>query len=194
MPRPSQEDAILAAALRCFADLGYDGTRVRHIAERAGVTEGALYRHYASKEDLAQALYGRYMGMYSDQLRRIAAADAPLQERLLDCLRASLDSYRAQPDAMTFTLMRQHTFMPALPPDYAYPIDIIQGLIRDGQEAGLVRDGQPNLLAAIFLGCLLRPLIVSQLTTPGALDLLNDHQHDQTILDAAWAALARPPS
>ncbi len=50
MPRPSQEDTILTAALSCFAELGYDATRIKHIATHAGVSEGALYRHYPSKE------------------------------------------------------------------------------------------------------------------------------------------------
>ena len=60
MPRPSQENKILEAALQCFADLGYEGTRTRHIAERAGVAESALYRHYASKEAIAQVLFQQH--------------------------------------------------------------------------------------------------------------------------------------
>jgi len=72
-----------------------------------------------------------------------------------------------------------------------YPLDLIETVIRGGQEDGSIRDGQPNLLAAIFLGCLLRPLIVSQLAQPGALDLLHDTRHDRVIIDAAWAAVAQ---
>ena len=53
MPRPSRESEILDAALACFAERGYDGTRVRHIAQRAGVSEAALYRHHPSKEAVA---------------------------------------------------------------------------------------------------------------------------------------------
>ncbi|HEX2909750.1 MAG TPA: TetR family transcriptional regulator, partial [Chloroflexia bacterium] len=33
MPRPSQENKILEAALYCFAQKGYDGTTIRHMAE-----------------------------------------------------------------------------------------------------------------------------------------------------------------
>ena len=43
---------ILDAALAVFAEKGYDGGTMREIAARVGVTEPALYRHYAGKEAL----------------------------------------------------------------------------------------------------------------------------------------------
>jgi hypothetical protein len=43
-------------------------------------------------------------------------------------------------------------------------------------------------LAAILLGCVLRPIIVAQLAQPDALDLLHDTAHDTVIADAACAA------
>jgi AcrR family transcriptional regulator len=192
MPRPSQEPTILAAALACFADIGYDATRVRHIAERAGVSEGALYRHYRSKEALAQALFEQYLGAYSALLAAIAAAPEPLKLRLERVVAASLGYYRQNPAATNFVLLRQPSFICELPAGFAYPLELIEGLIREGQAEGLIRDGATNLLAAIFLGCILRPLIVAQLAEPGALDLLHATQHDAVIAEAAWAALARP--
>src|SRR5574340_962540 len=47
---------ILDAAVIVFADRGYEGGSMREIAERVGVTEPAIYRHFASKEDLFLAL------------------------------------------------------------------------------------------------------------------------------------------
>ena len=194
MPRPSQEDKLLAAALACFAELGYDATRVRHIAARAGVTDGALYRHYPSKEAIAQALYRRHLNAYSAHLRAVAASGGSTERRLREVIRVSLASYRAAPDALSFVLLWTPTFMRGLPVELDYPLDVIEGLIREGQQEGTVRDGQPNLLAAIFLGCLLRPLIVSRLAPHGRLDLLGVTRHDHVIVEAAWAAVAHPPA
>ncbi len=193
MPRPSQENKILAAALSCFSELGYDATRIKHIAARAGVSEGALYRHYPAKEAVAQALYRQYLGEYAAQLGAIVAAEGSARDRLHGVIRLSLASYRANPAAITFVLLRQPTFMGTLPAEgIVYPLDLVEKVVRSGQGDGSIRDGQPNLLAAIFLGCLLRPLVVSQLARPGALDLLHDTRHDQIIGDAAWAAVAHP--
>jgi AcrR family transcriptional regulator len=43
-------DRILAAALKLFARHGYDGTTTRDLAEKAGVAEGTLFRHFSNKK------------------------------------------------------------------------------------------------------------------------------------------------
>jgi AcrR family transcriptional regulator len=57
-------ERLLRAAADVFAERGYDGTRVADIAEAAGVSNGALYAHFASKADLlvdALRTHGRRM-------------------------------------------------------------------------------------------------------------------------------------
>lgn len=49
-------DAILSAALRVFARRGYRQAGVDEIAEEAGYSKGALYWHFAGKEELLMAL------------------------------------------------------------------------------------------------------------------------------------------
>ncbi len=52
LPLPRLVDRLLRAAADVFAERGYDGTRVADIAAAAGVSNGALYAHFASKADL----------------------------------------------------------------------------------------------------------------------------------------------
>jgi AcrR family transcriptional regulator len=192
MPRPSQEAKILEAALRCFADLGYDATRVRHIADAAGVSEGALYRHFESKEALAHELFARYMSAYVAVLQDIADRPLSVRERLMAMVYATMDTYRAQPDATYFILLGPSKLYTAMEPGFRFPLEVVEDVIREGQQSGIVRDGQPNLLAAIYLGCTARPIIVARLADPGALDLPHEPQHDAVIAEASWAALACP--
>ena len=58
-------EAILLAALRLFAANGYEATSVSQIASAVGLSKGALYRHYRSKQDLLDHI-----------LRRMEAQDA----------------------------------------------------------------------------------------------------------------------
>jgi AcrR family transcriptional regulator len=55
----SRRDQILDAAMQCFASAGFRGTTTREIASRVGLTEAALYRHFASKEALYSAIIAR---------------------------------------------------------------------------------------------------------------------------------------
>jgi hypothetical protein len=41
----------------------------------------------------------------------------------------------------------------------------------------------------VFLGCVLRPILLAGLAAPGALDLAGESKHDQVIVDAAVVAL-----
>ncbi|MFI5315114.1 MAG: TetR/AcrR family transcriptional regulator [Myxococcota bacterium] len=50
--RPSARDALLKAAVAEFTSKGYESATVAGIASRAGVTTGALYTHFRSKQEL----------------------------------------------------------------------------------------------------------------------------------------------
>src|SRR5690606_25685100 len=63
-PRRTQEErraatraALLAAGRALFAEKGFAGAGREEIVERAGVTRGAMYHHFPSKEALFQAVY-----------------------------------------------------------------------------------------------------------------------------------------
>jgi AcrR family transcriptional regulator len=48
--------AIMVAAAEVFAEVGYEAATIVEILHRANVTKGALYFHFSSKEELAQAV------------------------------------------------------------------------------------------------------------------------------------------
>jgi AcrR family transcriptional regulator len=192
MPRPSQQAKILEAALHCFAKLGYDATGIKHIADAAGVSEGALYSHFPSKEAVAQTLYEQYMERYVHDLQFIATQELSVQERLQSMIHLSFTHYRDNPDAMQFILIERPPGFAQMPQDYPFPLKIIAGVIHEGQKEGSIRDGYPLLLASIFFGCVLRPIITARSTQQRAFDLLHDHQHEHIISWAARAAIKQP--
>ena len=57
-----REQRILDAAANLIAHYGYDKTTVDEIAREAGVSKGAIYLHFKSKEDLFEALLLREIG------------------------------------------------------------------------------------------------------------------------------------
>jgi AcrR family transcriptional regulator len=64
----STRERILDVALDLFTDKGFDGTSLREIAERLGVTKAALYYHFASKDDILLALHMRLHAFGKDAL------------------------------------------------------------------------------------------------------------------------------
>ena len=87
MPRTTDGDGtpvpqrLLAAATRLFAERGYDRTSVQEIVEAAGVTKGALYHYFGSKDDLLHEVYARVLRVQQERLdalrgRRRAGGEA----------------------------------------------------------------------------------------------------------------------
>jgi AcrR family transcriptional regulator len=54
--KPTREK-ILEAAIDLFAERGYDGTSMRDIAGAVGIRESAIYKHYAGKDAILQAIF-----------------------------------------------------------------------------------------------------------------------------------------
>ena len=81
MSRATARESLIDAALAEFSERGYDATTVAGIAERAGVTTGALYAHFSGKAELLVATIGlAHPAEYSATLSR--AMTLPLSELL----------------------------------------------------------------------------------------------------------------
>lgn len=53
---PSVRERILAAARECFLTKGFNGANLRDIARAAQVSMGGIYHHFASKEEIYEAM------------------------------------------------------------------------------------------------------------------------------------------
>ncbi|MFF0015309.1 ScbR family autoregulator-binding transcription factor [Streptomyces sp. NPDC005374] len=72
--------AILDGAARAFDAEGYHGTSLGDILKEAGVTKGALYFHFGSKEELAQALIDEQFSV----LEAVVGAGKPGVQSVID--------------------------------------------------------------------------------------------------------------
>lgn len=64
---------IVAAALEVFAEKGFAAARLEEIAARAGVSKGAIYLYFATKEEIFRAVIERAMGPNLQALKARAA-------------------------------------------------------------------------------------------------------------------------
>ena len=59
-PAADRQEQILAAALACFARQGYFETRMDDIVRESGLSKGALYHHFASKQEVFMGLFRQF--------------------------------------------------------------------------------------------------------------------------------------
>lgn len=75
---------ILDAAEACFLRSGFHQTTIQDISSAAGLSAGALYAHFESKEDLICGLAERESAAFADRLAHAAAGSANLLAALED--------------------------------------------------------------------------------------------------------------
>ena len=68
---------LVEATLTCIATLGMEGTTVREIAIKAGVTPGLIRHYFLSKDDLVLAAYSHYVDQMARQSREAVGSAAP---------------------------------------------------------------------------------------------------------------------
>ncbi|WP_285700916.1 TetR/AcrR family transcriptional regulator [Actinomadura sp. NBRC 104412] len=92
-PRRSPvERRILDAALRLFAERGFDGTSVQEIVAAAEVTKGALYHYFDSKDDLLYEIYRSLIARQLADLDRILAAGLPPRDAVREIVSGLIQS------------------------------------------------------------------------------------------------------
>ncbi|MFO7652329.1 MAG: TetR/AcrR family transcriptional regulator [Candidatus Krumholzibacteriia bacterium] len=81
-------DALLDAAFRMFAERGYRAARLEDLAGAAGMTKGAVYYYFDSKEDLLhKAFRHRHREIFADITAAVDAMPGPASARIRFALR-----------------------------------------------------------------------------------------------------------
>jgi AcrR family transcriptional regulator len=79
-------EKLMHASVELFAEHGYAQTSVQQIVDAAGVTKGALYHYFKSKDDLLFDIYDRILSLQREHLDEIVArGEDPLRTIRLVC-------------------------------------------------------------------------------------------------------------
>ena len=143
---------IARAALDLFVQDGFDAATTRMIAARCNLSEGAIYRHYASKDDIARDLF---LDIHTRLTALVRTSSAPF-ETIDDQVRAVIAAYCAVADEdwtlYSFHLLQLHRFLGYWNDDDGDPVSAVAALIRQAMERGELPFGDDELLAGMALG------------------------------------------
>ena len=185
-----RREAILDAALRLFADRGYDATTVAEIRELAGASTGSMYHHFASKEDVAAALRVEVLADYQARMLGELARHADAEAGVRGLVRFHVAWASAHRDRAGYLLSSP-------PPAVRRVAEERVGRANDGffgalhgwydahRRAGAVRPLAPDLLLALWLGpsqSYLRALLSGREATP-------PDEAAEALAGAAWSVL-----
>lgn len=154
--RPTRQ-RIHEAALRLFVQQGVTETSVRDLAQAAGIAEGTLYRHYASKDDLVADLFARNYTAFAHRLTELQAPNMAFRPRLAAVIGEVFRFHDDDPTLFRFLLLVQHQGLPRVPDGADNPVSVLHQLIEHGIRDGEVGLSDPALATAMILGLMLQP-------------------------------------
>lgn len=144
---------ILDASLKLFLEKGYEETTVLDIiSEMGGLTRGAFYHHFKSKEEVFDALCEKLFYESNPFEKAKSHKDLNGLEKLKFVLRTSFDETEHHQLSMaSMQLLESPAFLKKLIESNQELAPMYQELIEEGIRDGSIHSGQPKLLADLFV-------------------------------------------
>lgn len=152
-------EAILRAAIKVFAGSGFFNSKVADVAREAGVADGTVYLYFKNKDDILVSIFNDHMNeALANGRKSLAELDEPV-EKIKKIVLAHLDGLGRERDlAIVFQVeLRSSTkfmeqFSATKVTEY---LELIRGVIEEGQRRGVFRRGlNSQLVAKVLFGAL----------------------------------------
>jgi AcrR family transcriptional regulator len=188
MPRhrfTDTRDRIEKAAIRLFVEKGVTETSVRDIARAVEISEGALYRHFVSKDDLVWAVFERHYVAFAGRLDALANAETTARAKLAAMIRGFCHAHDEDPTLFRFLLFVQHGQLSKLTPGTPTPVDAVRTVLAHGIASKEIPEQPPDIATALVFGIVLQPVTFAAYgRLPSTMGSMSER-----LVTAAWAAV-----
>jgi len=190
-PAEDRKADILQTALRLAFDVGPDRVTTGQIADRLGLTQPAIYKHFSSKEDIWRAVADHLAVRVENLIRRTASL--PPEPRLRALVLGHLRLVREAPALPEIMVMRdiagrQKAFRQQMQNSMAAFRAALTGAIDGMRNTGAMRADIDAQDAAVLLLGVVQSLVLRLLVTRDTQPLLADGER---LLDLQISVLAQ---
>lgn len=174
---------ILNAAGEIFAERGFTETDLQSVADRIGLTKGALYGHFPSKAALAAAVIEDFERSWAEVTTTARHSSRPafqtLTRLLLELSRRTAEDIRFL-SGLRLTMAAARA-QGAEEPHLAELYDLLASLVLLAQEQGDIRTGhRPELLVL---------LLISLILGTWELGLVTGKEHTEALMPSLWETI-----
>ena len=175
----SRRQAIVDAALTMFSRKGAVSATMQEVADEAGISAGAIYRYFAGKDELVQAVFEQISRRDQELLQAAASGIRSPAEALLNVGRVVTESLKSASVREETVLVLEEILAESRAPDGPHRRREAQGahlarletLVRQAQTAGGLDDTIDPWAFAVILLCCINGARVLALELQGAVDM-----------------------
>jgi AcrR family transcriptional regulator len=173
-----------SAAVRLIA--GGEAASVRAITREAGITEGALYRHYKGRSELTAAVFRELVAPMIAEKEALVAMRAPVRDRIREWVRCTFARFDREPDGFAYVLLSDEALDGVDEVTVGRQGALFGELIEQGRSEGALREMDRSIATSLFVGLLLAvPTRIRGGALAGPASV-----HVDAVADAAWRVLA----
>lgn len=180
------KELIARTALELFVKKGITETRIRDIAQAAGIAEGTMYRHYESKDELAWELFSTNLEAFGLEVDRVQREHERLRAKLNAIIHHFCKAFDTDWVLFSYLLLTQHEHAKKIPPDMPNPVDVLHDVIAEGMERGEIPKADPGVASSMVLGIILQVAVAK--VYGGIEQSLSSLA--ETLSEASWRVLA----
>lgn len=175
-------------ALELFVRQGISETTTRQIAAACAMSEGNIYRHVTSKEDLARDLLHDEMARLAAGLRAALAPGMGVRDQILALVRAYCRLAEEDWLGFSYHLRFQHEMLADISLDPGDdPVALIRGVVEAAMRAGEIPTRPVELVLGMGLGVVLQTAV--QILYGGLPGPLSDYADD--LAEAVWRVVGQ---
>jgi len=151
-------ESIEKTAIQLFASYGIKQVTIKEIASKSKCSEGALYRHYKSKEEMAWELYKREVEIFGKKLRNILNCGHAFPDKLGSAVELFYKLFDEDQTKFSFILLSKYNFSKSRKIDPGLnPFNLVTDLIKIAVKKNEINIDNPELYSAMILGLVLQP-------------------------------------
>lgn len=150
------KELIDRTALDLFATKGIRETTIKDIAKAANIAEGTLYRHYQSKDELAETLFMENFVFLGSELSRVQEQEKTTKTKLSAIIHYFCDAYDKDATVINYLFLTRHDYMKKMTPRMANPYLVFRRVVREGMLNGDIPKQDPDVAASMVIGLVLQ--------------------------------------
>ena len=156
MSTEERQEQIINQAIKIIHEKGYTGLGIRELAGQVGISEPAIYRHFASKEDIVLGILDRLLQM-GDTLEKHLDEFENAKEKIRRFIEFHFDFLDKNPQ-LTSVVFSENVFQPntalktKLQQIVANRFRILSAVLQEAKQQGLIVDIDTDDLTFLIIG------------------------------------------
>jgi AcrR family transcriptional regulator len=149
-------ERIERAALKLFVEQGVAETSIREISREAGISQGAMYNHFESKDELAWSLFAEHFSEIGQELYHRAQEQESLEAKFRAMIAYVFERFDQDWLLVSYVFLARHLHLKRVTRSLGNPYVAFRAVIASAIRGGEIPRQDTDLAASMVVGAIIQ--------------------------------------